>query len=652
MQAWRGFVTALVLTALAGCGRTDFTVSVTGGADGGTTGFPTGNDETLTDGTPPVTSTPPTVTVTIGDTETDGLPPDPPPPPPGCSIDQECDTPDPCFVGSCEDGLCVEIPRDLDEDGFPPLQCGGNDCNDLNPNTFPGATEDCFDGDDNDCNGVADCFDPACDGVPDCGCTPSPGGESCQNGDDDDCDTFVDCNDPDCIGTPACGCAAAEGGLCVNGFDDDCDGAIDCDDPDCLGDPTCSCMGSDEVCEDGTDNDCDLLVDCADPDCEGIFPCTCLGPPTAELCTDGIDNDCDEQVDCADTDCLLSGACDMCSPEQCADGIDNDCDGLIDCADDACIFDPGCAPTAEICNNGLDDDFDGAIDCDDSDCAAVPICSQSQSTCETAASIFGSGTFFGETTGNPNNTEGTCGGGAGEAVFRLVINEPSLVVLTSIGTSFDSVLYVRRGSCAQGQEIACDDDSGGMWAASIEFTLLQPGNYYVFLDGYTIDPLGGPNEGPWQFNVEITPNPPEICDDVIDNDGDIYADCGDPDCVDAPNCAGCVGGADPTAEFGTTLCTDGIDNDCDGTIDCEDEDCNASDFYLTECCNGFDDNGNGIPDDFNCRCNNDSECDGGQICYGHTSNTCGLPCNAFFGNICPFVAAGSVCNDATEQCEF
>ena len=148
------------------------------------------------------------------------------------------------------------------------------------------------------------------------------------------------------------------------------------------------------------------------------------------------------------------------------------------------------------------------------------------------------------------------------------------------------------------------------------------------------------------------PNPPEVCDDIIDNDGDVYADCGDPDCVTAPNCAGCVGGEDPTAEFGTTRCTDGIDNDCDGTIDCDDEDCSASDFYVTECCNANDDNGNGIPDDFNCRCNNDAECDGGQICYDHTSNTCGIPCNAFFGNVCPFVAAGSVCNDATQQCEF
>lgn len=642
--------------ATTGCGRTDVSVASGSAGASATDGSPTSDtidtvDGTLTDGPGP---TSPTVTITEGETETDSGPPttgDPPPPPPSCTIDLECDSPDPCVVGRCDGGLCTEVPRDLDEDGFPPLACGGTDCNDLNPNTFPGAPEDCFDGDDNDCNGVSDCFDPVCDDVPDCGCTPSP--EQCTGGEDEDCDTTVDCNDPDCIGTPACGCAPAESGLCVNGFDDDCDGAIDCSDPDCLADPACVCAATPEQCDDGTDDDCDLLIDCADPDCDGLFPCTCVGGPSPESCGNGVDDDCDSQVDCADSDCVLSPACAMCMPEVCDNGGDEDCDGLIDCADDACLFDPSCAPVPELCNNGLDDDFDGAIDCDDPDCAAVPICAQSQSNCLTAATIFGSGTFFGDSSGNTNNTEGSCGGGAGEAVFELVLNAPSLVELTSVGTSFDSVLYVRRGSCEFGQEIGCDDDSGGMFAASLTFTLLEPGVYFIFLDGYTIDPVGGANDGPWQLNVDITANPPEICDDGIDNDGDVYADCGDPDCVTAPNCAGCVvGGADPTAEFGTMRCTDGIDNDCDGTIDCDDEDCSASDFYVTECCNGFDQNGNGIPDDFNCRCNNDSECDGGQICYDDTANTCGLPCDAFFGNICPFVAPGSVCNLATQQCQF
>ncbi|MEM6291226.1 MAG: PPC domain-containing protein [Myxococcota bacterium] len=648
---------------LAGCGRTDLDfVRITGGngipADEGTIGDDTTGTDTIEPDTDPAPTTPattvttltttfmPTETMTVTDSDDTGLPED-------CEIAAQCDVGDPCTIADCVEGICVFGPRDADGDGFPPFECGGDDCNDLNPNTNPGTAEDCFDGDDNDCNGVADCFDPACEGVPDCGCDPAPGGEVCTNGEDDDCDTTVDCLDADCVGTPACGCASSEAGLCDNGADDDCDDLIDCDDPDCAGEEICTCQDAFEDCGNDLDDDCDLLVDCADPDCEGIFPCTCAGTPTPEFCNDGIDNDCNDLVDCADPACFIAPECDDCEPEICDDGIDNDCNDIIDCADPSCAFAPGCEPVPEICNNGFDDDNDGLIDCDDPQCAAVPICQQSQNTCDTAQLIPGTGTYTGDTTGNSNNHEGTCGGGAGEAIFSFVLDEPSRVILDSIGSDFDTVLYVRAGSCEAGAQVGCDDDSGGVFfSAALDFTLLLPGTYYIFLDGFTIDPFGGPNEGNYVLNVQIIPDPPEVCDDGIDNDGDVYADCADPDCSALPPCAGCVAGANPTAEFGVEACTDGIDNDCDGEVDCDDDDCTASDFYVTECCNGTDQNGNGIPDDFNCRCNNDSECGDGQICYDDTANACGIPCTSFFGDVCPFVAAGSTCNAATNQCAF
>ena len=592
-------------------------------------------------------------TDTTSPTTTDSPPPDIP----GtedCRFDFDCFTDDPCTQGRCVEGFCEFDILDEDLDGFPPFFCGGSDCNDFNPNTFPGAGENCFDGDDNDCNGVADCFDPVCSNVPDCGCVPSPTGESCTNGVDDDCDTRVDCLDSDCQGTPECGCAPTEAPFCGNGFDEDCDGLFDCDDPDCASSPSCSCVGDNEVCGNGQDDDCNDLIDCADPACGSQFPCTCMGPPIPEQCANGGDDDCDGLVDCADPDCVVSPACQNCMPEQCGNNQDDDCDGAIDCADDNCAFDPSCAPEPEQCNNGIDDDNDGQIDCDDVDCINVPVCEEQQSNCINAKRITGSGSYFGDTTGNTPKEKGTCGGDAGEAVFELVLNRPSRVELDSIGTSFDSTLYVRAGVCGEGRELACDDDSAGsQWAARIVFDILYPGTYYVFLDGFTIDPFGGANEGPFQLNVDIEEDPQERCNDGIDNDGDVYVDCGDPDCTSAPNCAGCVaGGGNPSAEFGIGKCGDGIDNDCDGDIDCDDEDCTASPENITECCNGMDQNGNGIPDDFNCRCNNDGECGGGQICYTHSAQACGLPCTAFFGDVCPFIAPGSVCNPVTEQCEF
>lgn len=570
-----------------------------------------------------------------------------------CMVSQQCVDNDPCTTDACIAGSCVNSPRDDDNDGFPPFLCGGGDCNDTNPQVFPGNPENCTDGADNDCNGVADCGDPACKQVPNCGCVPSPMGENCSNGTDDDCDGVVDCFDANCQGTPACGCLPNEASACDNGFDDDCDGQIDCNDLDCVSTKTCTCQTATEFCDNKGDDDCDLLVDCADPDCTGKFPCACVPPGKPEVCTGGQDEDCDKLIDCADPSCLVSPACQNCSAEICDDGIDNNCDNKIDCADSACFFAPNCAPKPEICNNGIDDDNDGTADCQDIDCANNPICVIQQANCLSPRLIPGTGTYTGNTTGNVSETKGACGGDAGEAVFYFVLTDPSHVVLDSVGTGFDSVLYVRTGKCNSGKEIACDDDSGGIqWAAKVEFTLLYPGTYYVFLDGYTIDPDLGANEGPFTLNAVIEPNPMEVCNDGKDNDGDWYVDCADPDCLSFGNCATCNSGQPGQPEFGTGTCTDGLDDDCDGKIDCADEDCSASDYYVTECCNGVDENGNMVPDDFNCRCASDADCDQGQICYTHTSHACGIPCTDYFGDICPFVASGSYCNTATQQCEF
>jgi hypothetical protein len=537
------------------------------------------------------------------------------------------------------------------------IGCGGDDCNDFNPNVYRGHPEypnDCTDGADNDCNGVADCFDPACSNAGQCGCKPNPQGENCHNGRDDDCDTLVDCFDPDCQGTSACGCASNEAGRCQNGYDDDCDHLTDCADPDCAADPSCGCRASREVCFDGRDNDCDLLIDCADPDCAGIAPCACVPPGLPEVCNDGVDNDCNQLVDCADPVCLLSSYCAHCTQEICNDGVDNNCDGKIDCADPTCLLSPYCPLGPEICNNGLDDDHDGKTDCEDLDCAHDPYCAARQDSCLTARFIPGSGSYFGDTTGHSSYNEGTCGGDAGEAVFELVLNQPSYLHVDSVGSQFDSALYVRAGSCGAGLQLGCDDDSacqdvggpGCNWNASLTFPLLSPGTYYIFLDGFTIDPERGPDQGPFELNVVVAENPTEDCFDGVDNDGDQLADCADPDCASVPNCRGC------TKEFGPTACTDGRDNDCDGKIDCADPDCNASDYYKAECCNGQDDNGNGIVDDFACRCASSADCGSQQICYSHTIWACGVPCQRFIGDICPFIAPGSLCSEATSQCEF
>ena len=52
-------------------------------------------------------------------------------------------------------GLVSYEPQEIE---LPP--CG--DCDDNDPNNFPGNTEDCMDGQDNDCDGDVDCEDSDC----------------------------------------------------------------------------------------------------------------------------------------------------------------------------------------------------------------------------------------------------------------------------------------------------------------------------------------------------------------------------------------------------------------------------------------------------------------------------------------------------------
>jgi hypothetical protein len=85
-----------------------------------------------------------------------------------CELDlgPSCDDGDACTVDACEQNACVSTDGhvDADGDGVPargtsadptaPLGCG-DDCDDANPEIFPGAVELC-DSLDNDCNGIID----------------------------------------------------------------------------------------------------------------------------------------------------------------------------------------------------------------------------------------------------------------------------------------------------------------------------------------------------------------------------------------------------------------------------------------------------------------------------------------------------------------
>jgi hypothetical protein len=74
-----------------------------------------------------------------------------------CVSDEDCDDWGPCTLATCDHGMCVPRIMDADEDGHVAeevdgVDCGGDDCDDTDPEVHPDATEIPGDGIDNDCD--------------------------------------------------------------------------------------------------------------------------------------------------------------------------------------------------------------------------------------------------------------------------------------------------------------------------------------------------------------------------------------------------------------------------------------------------------------------------------------------------------------------
>ena len=94
-----------------------------------------------------------------------------------------------------------------------------------------------------------------------------------------------------------------------------------------------------------------------------------------------------------------------------------------------------------------------------------------------------------------------CGEGASgpEVVYSLRVRERSRVEI-SVEAEFDSVLYVRRDCINPGSAVDCNDDAGDSNHSMLDLEL-DPGTYYVFVDGYG----EGSESGPFTVRAEVTP---------------------------------------------------------------------------------------------------------------------------------------------------
>jgi cysteine-rich repeat protein len=406
------------------------------------------------------------------------------------------------------------------------------------------------------CNGL----DEDCTGGPDNGftCVPAATG-SCTTS----CST---------TGSHVCS-SACEWGSCTppaevcNGLDDDCVGGADngfacaqgtsqscstiCSS---TGSQVCSatcawgtCTPPAEVCN-GRDDDC---VSGAD----NGFACVQASTRscTTTCSSTGVET-------CSDT-CAWGGTC--APPAETCNGRDDDCVGGCDNGFACCAGQPttcttscgstgigtcttacaapaatACTPPVETCN-GLDDDCVGGADngfacvrgatraCTVGACAGTETCgttctwgtcnlgaAPANDACAGAVALTPGTPIRGTTCAATNNyaPPGTCvpagATAAADVTYVLRVLARSNVVLNTNTTTWDTVLYIYSSSACSGATVACDDDSGTGNASEID-TVLDPGTYYIVVDGYqTAD------NGPFVLNSTVTPVGDE-CTDAI-----------------------------------------------------------------------------------------------------------------------------------------
>ncbi len=108
---------------------------------------------------------------------------------------------------------------------------------------------------------------------------------------------------------------------------------------------------------------------------------------------------------------------------------------------------------------------------------------QGDGTCESPLALS-PGVVSGSTARGESNSAGSCGpSDSNEIVYALTVTTRMRAIF-DVEADFDSVLYVRKDDCSDPKaEIECNDDSSDRKHSHVE-AVLEPGKYFVFVDGY------------------------------------------------------------------------------------------------------------------------------------------------------------------------
>ena len=396
------------------------------------------------------------------------------------------------------------------------------------------------------------------------------------------------------------------------------------------------------ACADRLDNDGDGRIDFPnEPGCDSLDDDDETDPEVLPECADGIDNDFNGFSDYPDDEwCTSAADPEERRPPQCRDGSDNDRDGFTDLADPGCQGDPERDNefNIEACRDGQDNDEDGVADypsdpgCegprdpDETDPDPAPACGDGVDNdengltdypddvvgCTYAADpteadpciglepveITGLANPRGNTDDAPNEFASGCNAQSGpESVLVWRVAEDRALqrmIITTRGTSYDTLLHVRdRCDAPVEEELACDDDGGPSGSSVVRLGAQAPGTeLWVFVDGSR-----GDTSGIWRVEVKAL-----LAEGANCQGGGAWI-CGDG--------LACREQNDGALRCEPSECADGVDNDDDGVIDwpaepgCESDrdDDEVDPAEPAPCGNGIDDDEDGLidwPDDGQC----------------------------------------------------